>query len=262
MRKKTLRIVLLAAVAVVLTAGISVAVFLKFRNSDAPAYRKQVLAKDTFELNGVTLSYSEPDEREKRFDSDRIIYKGDDGLYYYFDSESQYLRHIRNKPSDDRDTKAPAPDTEILLKDAKERIGKWYDSDIEKLEWECRTYDSQRICFYAKQVLNDDISVCLASALYYEDGSFAHANFNFDAMLDTGKIGDFIPKEEAVEKAKDYIYKEYGYKGWQEINVECETDYGMVYWEVELKDGEIISWDYFVGVDLLTGEICRVDLTR
>ena len=261
MSKKTLKIVISAA-AVVLVAGISAAVFMKLRNTDAPAYRKQVLAKDTFELNGVTLSYSEPDDREKLFDSDRIIYRGDDGLYYYFDSESQYLRHIRNKASDDEGTETFAPDTETLFKDAKERIGKWYDGDIEKLEWECTTYDSERIWFNANQVLNDDVSVWLASVLYYEDGSFRHADFNFDAMLDTDKIGDFIPKEEAVEKAKDYILKEYGYKGWQEINVECDTDYGMVYWEVELKDGEIIPWDYFVGVDLLTGEICKVDSTR
>lgn len=267
MSKRTLKIVL-SAMAVVMIAGISVLAVMRLRASDDSAYRKKVLAKDTFELNGVTLYYVEPDEETIRRYPDRIIYRDDHKLYYYFDAETQKLRSIHNKALDDKEytnliaeTIKPYSDTEALLQDAKERLGKWYDGDLEKFEWECKKDDLGDTTVEVRQVLNDEFSVFLAEADYDMDGDFSYAIFNFDSLVDLRKKHSFLSKEEAIEKAKLFMEQEYDETDWAEI---AARDIGgeRLYWEITLRKNTIIVIGYAVGVDLLTGETWLVGTLR
>ncbi|MCM1307533.1 MAG: hypothetical protein NC223_02920 [Butyrivibrio sp.] len=259
MNKKALRIVLLAAAAV-LVAGISVGAAMKLRASGDSAYKNKVLSKDTFELNGVTMYYVEPDEETMRRYPDSIIYKDDDELYYFFGAKTQELEVIDNKALDDKeyanliaDAIKPYPNTEELLEDAKERLGKWYDGDLEKFKWESRTDDMGDTSVEVQQVLNDEFSVYLAEAIYDMDGDFSYAVFNFGSEVNLNKKNNFLSKEEAIERAKAFLEEEYDKTDWEEITV---RDVGgeQLYWEVKLKKTEIITIGYYVGVDLLTGE--------
>lgn len=255
------RKILISAIAVVMVAGITAGVVLKLRASDSSAYRNKVLSKDTFELNGVKMYYVEPDEETERRNPDRIIYKDDTELYYYFDAETQNIRSIDNKALDDKEytnltagSINPYTDTEALFKDAKERLGKWYDGDIEKFKWDSGTDDLGNTTFEVRQVLNDEFSVFLGRAKYDTDGEFSHANFNFDAAVNLSKRNSFISKEQAIEKAKAFVEKEYGQTDWEEISARDVTGSDKIYWEITLKKTEIITIGYYVGVDLLTGE--------
>lgn len=260
MNKKTLKI-LISAFTVVLLAGISAGIVLRLRASDSSAYRNKVLSKGTFELNGVKMYYVEPDEEAKRRNPDRIIYKDDTDLYYYFDTDTQNIRSIDNKALDSKEyanltagSIKPYPDTETLFKDAKERLGKWYDGDIEKFEWNTKTDDLGNTTFEVRQLIDDEFSVLLGRAKYDMDGDFSHANFHFDAAVNLSKKNSFISKEQAIEKAKAFIEKEYGETDWEEIAVRDVTSSDKVYWEITLKKTEIITIGYYVGVDLLSGK--------
>lgn len=268
MSKKTLKIVLSAA-AVVLVAGISVLAVMKLSASDESAVRKKVLAKDTFELNSVTLYYVEPDEEMKRRYSDSIVYRDDEEQYYYFDADTQELYMIENKASYDKEytnliagTIKPYADTEALFQDAKERLGKWYDGDLGQFAWESRTDDLGQTRFQVRQVLNDEFSVFLASAVYDMDGDISYVTFNFDAMVNLNKRNQFISKEEAIEKAKLFLEEEYNETDWKEITASDMTDGNRLYWGIQLqKNGQIVA-GYAVGVDLLTGETWLVGTLR
>lgn len=268
MIKKTLKIVVSAA-AVVLVAGISVGAVMRLRASDGSAYRNEVLSKETIELNGVTLYYVEPDEETLRRYPDSIIYRDDDKLYYYFDANTQELDVIDNKALDDKeytnlmaDSIKPYSDTEALFADAKERLGKWYDGDLEKFEWESKTDDLGDTSFEVCQALNDEFSVFLAEATYDMDGDFRYAVFSFGAEVNLNKKYNFLSKEEAIEKAKAFLEEEYNETDWKEITTYDGTSAERLYWGVELKKNTSIVAGYTVGVDLLTGEVWFIDTFR
>lgn len=261
MNKKILKIALSSAAAALLV-GIFAGVAMKLTASDDSAYKKAVLAKDTFELNGITLYYVEPDEEMKDRYSDIIIYKDDNRQNYYFDADTQELYMIENRASYDKEhTNLTAgniksyPDTEALLKDAKERLGKWYDGDIEKFEWESDTDDLGQTKFKVSQLLNDEFSVHLASAVYDIDGEMSYLTLNFDAAVDLNKKSRFLSKEDAIEKAKAFLEKEYGENDWKEISADDMTGGNDLYWGIEFKKNTGIVAGYYVKVDLLTGEV-------
>ena len=268
MSKKTLKIVISAA-AVVLAAGISVGAVMKLRASDDSAYRNKVLSKDTFELNGVTLYYVEPDEESLRRYPDSIIYRDDDKQYYYFDANTQELDLIDNKALEDKeytnliaDSIKPYSDTEVLFEDAKERLGKWYDGDLEKFEWKSSTDNMGDTLFEVSQILNDEFSVFLAEAVYDMDGDFSYAVFNFGAEVNLNKKNKFLSKEEAIEKAKTFLEEEYNETDWKEITAYDGTSADQLYWGVEFKKNSSIVAGYTVGVDLLTGEVWVIGTLR
>ena len=268
MNKKTLKIIL-SALAVVMVAGISVGAVMKLRASDDSAYKKMVLAKDTFEINGVRLYYVEPDEEMQKRYPDSIIYRDDNNQNYYFDADTQELYMIENRASYDKEYTnliaeniKPYEDTETLFKDAKERIGKWYDGDIEKFEWENKTDDLGQTRFKMLQALNDEFSVHLASAVYDMDGDISYITLNFEAMVNLNKKKDFLSKEEAIEKAKAFLEEEYGETDWEEITANDMTNKTQLYWGIDFKkDSEIVA-GYYVKVDLLTGEVSMAGTFR
>lgn len=268
MSKKTLKIVILTA-AVVLVAGITVGAVIKLSASGDSAYKNKVLSKGNFELNGVTMYYVEPDEETLQRYPDNIIYRDDDNQYYYFDADTQELGAIDNKALDDKEytnliagTITPYPNTEELFEDAKERLGKWYDGNIEKFEWESKTDDLGDTSFEVRQILNDEFSVFLAEASYDMDGDFSYAVFNFGAEVNLSKKNNFLSKEEAIEKAKAFLEEEYNETDWKEIDAYDGASGERLYWFVELKKNSAIVAGYAVGVDLLTGEVWLIDTFR
>lgn len=261
MTKKTVRIIILASI-FILAAGISAGTVMKLRASDDPAYRKMVLARNTFEINDVKLYYVEPDEEMQKRYSDSIIYKDDSDLYYFFDTDTQRLRYIDNKALDNKNYSnltagsiKPYPDTETLFEDAKTRFEKWYDGDIEKFKWESSTDDLGNTIFEARQLLNDEFSVFIARAKYDMDGDFGSANLRFDAIADLSKRKGVISKNEAIKKAEAFLEKEYGETDWEEITVRDVTGKERLYWEVTFKKTDIITVGYYLGVDLFSGEV-------
>lgn len=268
MNKRKFKIAALTAAAV-FAAVIGIGTAVRLSAKENYDYRKKVLEKDTFEFHGEQLQYVEPEPIEEHFHAKydlplKITYKDGKGLYYSFESDTQKLCFIENKALGDKEYTGlyaedikPYTDSDELLYDAKERLGEWFDGDVEDFDWKCM-YDGLGYTDWEMyQVVNGGFMVKLGNVSYDMNGEFCSMSMNFDAMFNDIERISIISEEEAREKAMTYLEEKYGETGWEEISTHCSTVGNNNCWSIEfVKYGSIIE-GYFVDVDVLTGEITR-----
>ena len=266
MNKKTIR-VLLSAFAIVLVAGISFGIAMKLRASDSTGEMDQIMAKKDFEFKGEKFFYVSPNEVDSLY-SDKIAYRNADGDYYYFDADTQRLCVIDNTMiMDEKDYSGlttenvrPYSDGTALLENAKERIEKWINDDEKaQVEWRTETDETGITRIKMCQVLNDEFSVILASALYDTDGDFLFAHINYDSVLDSSDFAAYVSEEEAIEKAKDLLLEEYGESDWRKVVAVEVTGKDGIYWDVKCMK---TIGGYAVRVNVLTGETVFYDMLK
>lgn len=257
MHKKMLR-VLISVLAVAAVAGISYGATLKLRASDNDVYKDRVTAKKAFKFKGEELSYVNPDDADPLY-CEKIAYKDTEGLLYYFDADTRKLNLIDGMTdkldySDvSTDTVKPYADSASLLENAKKRVTKWIaGSETDKVQWRTETDETGTTRIRLYQALNDEFSVILASAVYDMEGRFLFAHINYDSVLDGDDYKKCISKEEAITKAKDFVFQKYGENDWAEVTAYEETGDAGICWMIKCM--RKTYGGYAIRVDAVTGE--------
>lgn len=256
---KKVKNVLLSVLAIVVAAGVTFGVATGMRASDDDAYKKKIISKKAFEIDGEKMSYVSPDDADPLY-CDKIAYKDGDGVFYYFDPDTQKLSNIDSNVLYKKDYSGltaenvkPYADSAALLENAKERVTKWVaGSESGQAEWRTETDETGTTRIRLYQALNDELSVILASAVYDMDGEFLFANINYDSVLDSNNYKGRISKDEAIAKAKDFILQKYGESDWGEITAYEETGDGGICWMIQCM--RKTYGGYAIRVDAVTGE--------
>lgn len=274
MNKKTLKIAIASAAAVIAIAGVSVGVTMKLQARAGSDYKERIAANKDVEINGEKLYHVEfesPEDQEETYYR-KAVYKDNNGLCYTFDADTQELRWIENTAIPEKDYTGviaedlkPYSNTDTLIADAKKLISKWCDKDTEaELEFEY-THKQWDTSIDIYQVINDEIRFGIGSVIYNEDGIFLYAVIKFDSMLDSRDIANMLSEEEAIEIVKAYLEATYGETGWEEIKTSV-GDCGKFGsgWIVTCLRYERIGESrmvigYLAVIDVLTGEINFVD---
>ncbi|MCM1308751.1 MAG: hypothetical protein NC223_09155 [Butyrivibrio sp.] len=267
MNKTTVKIISVFA-AIIVTAGICVGISLKSNANDNETYYKtKVASNKNFCLNGKNLYYMEPNPDvfilNPEYFEGRDIYRDDNEQYYYFDPENHSIRTILNEAPA---REAALRDRDAVIDDAKMRLSEWYEPNkygisIDELEWEYETDDFYKdISVNVYQRVNEEISLCIACLSYNGDGAFEGAWLHVDSIISGENISRVISEKAAVEKAAEFIEKEYGDSDWVNIGSRpIASDKGN-YWEITCQKNTFGG--YVIAVDMLTGEAYLEDILK
>ncbi|MBD5157907.1 MAG: hypothetical protein HDT13_09765 [Butyrivibrio sp.] len=267
MNKKILKIIVPIAT-VLAIAGITVGISLKSNANDNETYYKtKIASNENFRINEKNLYYMEPNPDVFLLNPDyflgRDIYRDDNEQYYYFDPDSHNIRTILNESPVREEG---LTDKDSIIDDAKKRLSEWYEQDkyeitIDELEWVYETDDFYKdISVSVYQNVNEEISLCVASISYSGDGIFEGAWIHVDSIIKNKDLSRVISEKDAVEKASEFIEKEYGNIEWTNIgNRPLAGDNGN-YWEITCQKKTFGG--YVIAVDMLTGDARLEDVLK
>ena len=263
MNKRAIRIIA-ASAGILLIAGITVGISLKSNANDNETYYKtKIASNENFRMNEKNLYYMEPNPDvfilNPEYFLGRDIYRDDDEQYYYFDPDSHNIRTILNESPVREEG---LTDKDSIIDDAKRRLSEWYEQDkyeitIDELEWICETDDFYKAnTIYVNQVINNEISICVALFNYSNDGVFESVWIHVDSIISHDDISRVISEKDAITIAKDFVKNEYGKTEWNNIKAQTSVRDDGNYWIITFEGtaGNGIVEGYAITVDMLTGE--------